>query len=66
MAGWRFPNESDEYRAQRDELLDLEVELRAQVEAVAAKRRELPRGGLLGHDYRFFAHRERRAARSRL
>ena len=40
--------ESDEYRAKRDELLDLEVALRAQVEAVAEARRALPPGGRLG------------------
>ena len=52
MTTFRFPNESDEYRAARDELLDLEVELRARSEAVAAKRRELPLGGRLAQDYR--------------
>lgn len=49
----RYPNETDEYRAQRDELLAQEVALRSQVEAVAAKRRELPLGGRLAKDYRF-------------
>ena len=53
MSAFRFPNESDEYRACRDELLDLEVDLRAQIEAVAGKRRELPLGGRLAQDYRF-------------
>lgn len=53
MSGFRFPNESDEYRARRDELLDLEMDLRAQVEAVAAQRRQLPLGGRLAQDYRF-------------
>jgi len=50
---FRFPNEPDDYRAARDELLDEEVALRAEVEAVAAKRRTLPLGGRLGGDYRF-------------
>ena len=48
----RFPNESAEYRAARDELLDAEIELRAMVERVAALRRELPAGGE-AHDYVF-------------
>jgi predicted dithiol-disulfide oxidoreductase (DUF899 family) len=50
---YRFPNESDEYRAQRNALLELEVALRSQVEAVAQKRRELPLGGRIKEDYRF-------------
>ena len=53
MPGFRFPNENDDYRARRDELLELEVDLRAQVEAVASRRRELPLGGRLAQDYRF-------------
>ena len=53
MSGFRFPNESDAYRARRDELLEFEVDLRAQSEAVAAKRRELPLGGRLAQDYHF-------------
>jgi predicted dithiol-disulfide oxidoreductase (DUF899 family) len=53
MTGFRFPNESDAYRARRDELLQMEIELRAQVDAVAKKRRELPLGGRLKEDYRF-------------
>jgi predicted dithiol-disulfide oxidoreductase (DUF899 family) len=53
MAGYRFPNESDAYRARRDELLEMETRLRAQVDAVAEKRRELPLGGRLKEDYRF-------------
>ncbi|WP_312014411.1 DUF899 family protein [Bradyrhizobium sp. AUGA SZCCT0283] len=47
---WRnihYPNESAEYRAARDALLDDEIALRAQIEAVAAKRRALPLGGVL-------------------
>jgi predicted dithiol-disulfide oxidoreductase (DUF899 family) len=40
-----MPNESPEYRAARDKLLDAEVALRRQVETVAKMRRELPLGG---------------------
>ncbi len=49
----RFPGESDEYRAARDDLLRAEVELRRQTEAVAAQRRALPLGGLVAIDYQF-------------
>lgn len=49
----RFPGESDSYRSARNELLDAEIELRRQVEAVAAKRRKLPMGGELPKDYVF-------------
>jgi predicted dithiol-disulfide oxidoreductase (DUF899 family) len=49
----RFPGESDEYRRARDHLLASEVELRRMLETVAAKRRALPRGGLVPEDYRF-------------
>ena len=41
----RFPGETDEYRRARDELLQAEVELRRNAEAVNAQRRELPLGG---------------------
>lgn len=44
-SGIQFPNESDGYRAARDKLLAAEMELRRQVEAVAALRRKLPPGG---------------------
>ena len=40
-----FPNESAEYRAARNNLLEAEIGLRTQLEAVAAKRRALPLGG---------------------
>lgn len=53
MALYRFPNETDEYRAGRDELLEMEKKLRAQIDAVAQKRRELPLGGRLKEDYPF-------------
>jgi predicted dithiol-disulfide oxidoreductase (DUF899 family) len=49
----RFPGESPEYRQARDELLKAEVDLRRQIEAVAAKRRKLPLGGVVSHDYVF-------------
>ena len=38
----RFPGESAAYRAARDTLLEAEVALRRQIEAVAAERRALP------------------------
>jgi predicted dithiol-disulfide oxidoreductase (DUF899 family) len=41
----RFPAETDEYRQARDRLLQAEIELRRDVEAVAAQRRALPLGG---------------------
>ena len=47
MEHLQYPNESKEYRAARNALLDAEIELRAQIEAVAAKRRALPLGGEL-------------------
>lgn len=49
----RFPGESESYRAARDELLDLEIELRRNIESVAAKRRSLPLGGKVTEDYAF-------------
>jgi predicted dithiol-disulfide oxidoreductase (DUF899 family) len=49
----RFPGESAEYRRARDELLKAEIDLRRQIEAVAAKRRKLPLGGPVPHDYTF-------------
>ena len=53
MTAFRFPNESDEYRSRRNELLEMEVRLRDEIEAVAEKRRQLPLGGRLKEDYRF-------------
>jgi predicted dithiol-disulfide oxidoreductase (DUF899 family) len=49
----RFPGESDEYRAARDELLEAEIRLRGMIEAVAAQRRRLPLGGEVPTDYGF-------------
>jgi predicted dithiol-disulfide oxidoreductase (DUF899 family) len=48
-----FPNESEAYRTARAELLDEEIALRRQIEAVAAKRRALPPGGEVPEDYAF-------------
>jgi predicted dithiol-disulfide oxidoreductase (DUF899 family) len=48
-----YPNESAEYREARNALLEAEIALRAQVEAVAAQRRALPPGGKLPEDYVF-------------
>ncbi len=49
----RFPNESAEYRAARDKLLEAEMALRRQTEAVATQRRALPPGGRVPEDYVF-------------
>lgn len=50
---FRLPNESPDYRAARDELLRAEMDLRRQIESVAALRRELPQGGAVAEDYVF-------------
>src|SRR4051794_4130033 len=49
----RFPGESDDYRAARDELLQAEIDLRRRTEEVAAQRRALPAGGEVPGDYVF-------------
>lgn len=49
----QYPNESAEYRAARNALLVEEIELRRQLERVAAQRRALPPGGEVAGDYRF-------------
>jgi predicted dithiol-disulfide oxidoreductase (DUF899 family) len=46
-----FPNESVEYRAARNTLLVEEIELRRQLERVAAQRRALPVGGEIPKDF---------------
>src|SRR3954468_1283485 len=51
MEHLHYPNESAEYRAARNALLDDEISLRAQIEAVAAKRRALPLGGEVRENY---------------
>jgi predicted dithiol-disulfide oxidoreductase (DUF899 family) len=50
-----FPGESDEYRRQRNRLLETEIELRHALERVAAQRRALPLGGTVPDDYCFEA-----------
>src|ERR1700689_2444349 len=49
----RFPNESAAYRTARNALLAEEIELRRQLERVAAQRRALPIGGEIPHDVEF-------------
>jgi predicted dithiol-disulfide oxidoreductase (DUF899 family) len=48
-----FPNEPAAYRAAREELLQAELELRREIESVAAQRRRLPPGGEVPEDYVF-------------
>jgi predicted dithiol-disulfide oxidoreductase (DUF899 family) len=48
-----FPNESAAYRTARNALLAEEIELRRQLERVAAQRRALPIGGEIPHDVEF-------------
>jgi predicted dithiol-disulfide oxidoreductase (DUF899 family) len=48
-----FPGESAEYRAARERLLQREIGLRREMEAVAAARRDLPSGGAVPDDYAF-------------
>ena len=48
-----FPNETKAYRKARDDLLKAEVDLRRQIEKVAALRRSLPAGGEVAADYVF-------------
>ncbi len=49
----RFPNESDDYRGARDELLKAEADLRTHIEKVAEQRRKLPLSGKVKEDYVF-------------
>lgn len=51
----RHPDESDEYRRARQELLVEEIELRRQTEHVAVLRRALPPGGTVEREYSFVA-----------
>ena len=53
MTQLSFPGESAEYRAARERLLQSEIALRRQTEAVAAERRALPPGGVVPEDYVF-------------
>lgn len=48
-----FPDESPEYRTARDQLLEREIALRREMEAVAQARRALPPGGAIPEDYVF-------------
>lgn len=48
-----YPGDSADYRRARTALLAEEIELRRQIERVAAQRRALPLGGALQRDYRF-------------
>jgi predicted dithiol-disulfide oxidoreductase (DUF899 family) len=59
----RFPGESDGYRQARDRLLESEIALRRQIEAVAAQRRALPPGGVVPGDYVFEEGEDARAVR---
>src|SRR5260370_27491410 len=52
-AALSFPEESAEYRQARNELLAAEIDLRRNMEAVAAARRKLPLGGQIAQDYLF-------------
>jgi len=54
-AATRFPGESAEYRRARNRLLQSEIKLKRQEEAVAKQRRALPLGGAVGSDYVFAA-----------
>jgi predicted dithiol-disulfide oxidoreductase (DUF899 family) len=49
----RFPGESEEYRRERNRLLEAEIDLRRAIERVAAQRRELPPGGVVAENYVF-------------
>jgi predicted dithiol-disulfide oxidoreductase (DUF899 family) len=51
--GFRFPNESDDYRRARTALLAEEIELRRHIERVAEQRRALPPSGEVPEDYLF-------------
>ena len=51
--GVSFPNESPEYREARRRLLQSEIALRREMEAVAAEIRRLPPGGEIPEDYVF-------------
>ena len=48
-----FPGETAEYRAARNKLLEQEMALRREMEALAVARRALPPGGLIPQDYEF-------------
>src|SRR5437868_10198201 len=56
-AGFRYPNDSREYRQARNALLIEEIELRRQIERVAELRRALPDGGEVTRDYDFIGEK---------
>ena len=49
----QFPDESNQYRSARNQLLQKELELRNNIEELAALRRNLPLGGEVKEDYLF-------------
>lgn len=59
MPGTRYPNETLQYREARDALLAEEKALVEKVEAVAARRRQLPPGGKLKQNYVFTGANDR-------
>jgi len=58
MEHLHYPNETPEYRAARNALLDDEIALRAHIEALAVKRRALPLGGRDTRGLRLRAYRQ--------
>lgn len=62
----RFPNEPSEYRVAREELLQAEISLRAQVKRLGELRQKLPLGGLIKEDYVFDEMRDGKVAQVRL
>lgn len=56
-SGFRYPNESAEYRRAREALLAEEIELRRHIERVAEQRRGLPAGGEVKKNYSFEGER---------
>ena len=62
----RYPNEPEAYRSARNQLLEKEIELRAQVEQVAELRRSLPRGGAVPEDYVFETWHDGQAQQRRM
>lgn len=50
---FRFPGETPAYREARDKLLEAEIQLRKNIEDVAALRRKLSLGGEVPQDYVF-------------
>src|SRR6184192_1356059 len=52
-----FPNETPEYRKERNALLAEEIELRRHIERVAELRRTMPLGGKVPENYTFEGER---------